>query len=166
MTISKKVRAYLAKNPDATARDIHAKFGASLPMAYRLVKENKDRRIQAAVEKLRSPTETDLDTPLEIGVNIDKIHSLLDSLPGVQSIDIREPRPVDNVNHPPHYTVGGIETIDFIEAKGLHNHYHLANAVKYISRAPYKKDYLEDIKKAAWYLQREIELQEKTSPIV
>jgi len=159
MTISKKVRAYLAKNPDATARDIHAKFGASLPMAYRLVKENKDRLAAKQEEK-------DLDSPLEIGVNIDKIHSLLDSLPGVQSIDIREPRPVDNVNHPPHYTVGGIETIDFIEAKGLHNHYHLANAVKYISRAPYKKDYLEDIKKAAWYLQREIELQEKTSPIV
>ena len=159
MTISKKVRAYLAKNPDATARDIHAKFGASLPMAYRLVKENKDRLAAKQEEK-------DLDSPLEIGVNIDKIHSLLDSLPGVQSIDIREPRPVDNVNHPPHYTVGGIGTIDFIEAKGLHNHYHLANAVKYISRAPYKKDYLEDIKKAAWYLQREIELQEKTSPIV
>ena len=159
MTISKKVRAYLAKTPDATARDIHAKFGASLPMAYRLVKENKDRLAAKQEEK-------DLDSPLEIGVNIDKIHSLLDSLPGVQSIDIREPRPVDNVNHPPHYTIGGIETIDFIEAKGLHNHYHLANAVKYISRAPYKKDYLEDIKKAAWYLQREIELQEKTSPIV
>jgi hypothetical protein len=160
MTISKKVRAYLAKNPDATARDIHAKFGASLPMAYRLVKENKTRRFTSEVIELPETS------PLEIGVNIDKIHSLLDSLPGVQSIDIREPRPVDNVNHPPHYTIGGIETIDFIEAKGLHNHYHLANAVKYISRAPYKKDYLEDIKKAAWYLQREIELQEKTSPIV
>jgi hypothetical protein len=159
MTISKKVRAYLAKNPDATARDIHAKFGASLPMAYRLVKENKTRRFTSEVIELPETS------PLEIGVNIDKIHSLLDSLPGVQSIDIREPRPVDNVNHPPHYTIGGIETIDFIEAKGLHNHYHLANAVKYISRAPYKKDYLEDIKKAAWYLQREIELQEKTSPI-
>jgi hypothetical protein len=156
MTISKKVRAYLAKNPDATAREIHAKFGASLPMAYRLVKENKDRLAAKQAEN-------DLDTPMEIGVNIDKIHSLLDSFPGVQSIDIREPRPVDNVNHPPHYTIGGIETIDFIEAKGLHNHYHLANAVKYISRAPYKKDYLEDIKKAAWYLQREIELQEKAS---
>ena len=156
MTISKKVRAYLAKNPSATARDIHAKFGASLPMAYRLVKENKDRLAAKQAEN-------DLDTPMEIGVNIDKIHSLLDSFPGVQSIDIREPRPVDNVNHPPHYTIGGIETIDFIEAKGLHNHYHLANAVKYISRAPYKKDYLEDIKKAAWYLQREIELQEKAS---
>lgn len=160
MTISKKVRAYLAKNPDATARDIHAKFGASLPMAYRLVKENKTRRFTSEVIELPETS------PLEIGVNIDKIHSLLDSLPGVQTIDIREPRPVDNVNHPPHYTIGGIETIDFIEAKGLHNHYHLANAVKYISRAPYKKDYLEDIKKAAWYLQREIELQEKTSPIV
>ena len=68
--------------------------------------------------------------------------------------------PVDAVNHPPHYKVGGIETIDFIEAKGLDNHYHLANAIKYISRAPYKNNYLEDVKKAAWYLQREIDRHE------
>lgn len=39
----------------------------------------------------------------------------------------------DMVNHPEHYTDGGIETIDFIEAKKLP--YHLGNAVKYISRA-------------------------------
>lgn len=63
---------------------------------------------------------------------------------------------VDNVNRPAHYTEGGIETIDFIEAKGLS--YHLGNAVKYISRAG-KKDkgtYVEDLKKAEWYIQREI----------
>ena len=39
----------------------------------------------------------------------------------------------DIVNHPDYYTDGGIETIDFIEAKELP--YHLGNAVKYISRA-------------------------------
>jgi DNA topoisomerase IA len=51
------------------------------------------------------------------------------------------------VNSPAHYTVGGIETIDFIEAKDLS--YHLGNAVKYISRAPHKGRQIEDLKKAA-----------------
>ena len=58
----------------------------------------------------------------------------------------------DLVNHPPHYTAGGVETIDFIEAKGLN--YHLGNAVKYISRARLKGDPLGDAKKAIWYLER------------
>lgn len=43
----------------------------------------------------------------------------------------------DLVNHPEHYTDGGIETIDFIEAKELN--FHLGNAVKYISRAGKKR---------------------------
>lgn len=58
----------------------------------------------------------------------------------------------DLINHPPHYTAGGIETIDFIEAKGLN--YHLGNAVKYITRARLKGDPVSDIKKAVWYLER------------
>jgi hypothetical protein len=61
----------------------------------------------------------------------------------------------DAVNHPEHYTAGGIETIDFIEAKGLG--YHLGNVVKYITRADHKGDRLENLKKAQWYLNREIE---------
>ena len=62
----------------------------------------------------------------------------------------------DMVNNPSHYTDGGIETIDFIEAKKLP--YHLGNAVKYISRAG-KKDpekTVEDLKKAVWYINRYI----------
>jgi hypothetical protein len=60
----------------------------------------------------------------------------------------------DNVNHPAHYKVGGIETIDFIEAKGLG--YHLGNVVKYIARADTKGNREEDLLKARWYLNREI----------
>ena len=60
----------------------------------------------------------------------------------------------DNVNHPPHYKAGGIETIDFIEAKSLN--YNLGNVVKYITRADLKGNKLEDLKKAQWYLAREI----------
>ena len=65
----------------------------------------------------------------------------------------------ENVNHPAHY--GGAdnpyEAIKVIEAWGLG--FCLGNAVKYISRAG-KKDpakETEDLEKAVWYLQREIE---------
>lgn len=65
----------------------------------------------------------------------------------------------DLVNSPPHYTNGGIETIDFIEAKDLN--YRLGNVIKYVSRAEKKGEPLQDLKKALWYLQRDIELREK-----
>lgn len=64
------------------------------------------------------------------------------------------------VNHPQHY--GGnttYETIKVIDAWGLG--FSLGNAVKYISRAGKKGDALEDLKKAAWYLQHAIEQREK-----
>lgn len=60
----------------------------------------------------------------------------------------------DPVNSPPHYRTGGVETIDFIEAKDLN--YRLGNVIKYVSRAGKKGDPIQDLEKAAWYLQREI----------
>jgi hypothetical protein len=68
---------------------------------------------------------------------------------------LRVVKPVaDNVNHPSHYKTGGIETIDFIEAKKLD--YHLGNVVKYITRSDLKGNKLEDLQKAQWYLNRAI----------
>ena len=63
----------------------------------------------------------------------------------------------DPVAHPQHYTFGGIEVIDAIEAWSLG--FHLGNVVKYVARAAHKGNYLEDLRKARWYLQREIERQ-------
>lgn len=60
----------------------------------------------------------------------------------------------DMINRPPHYTKGGIEVIDFIESKGLG--YNLGNVVKYVSRVDDKDDPLENLRKAEWYLKREI----------
>ena len=66
----------------------------------------------------------------------------------------------DVVNHPSHYTDGKIEVIDFIEDKGLN--FHRGNAVKYIARAGKKNTAkeVEDLKKAVWYLNREIQRME------
>lgn len=70
------------------------------------------------------------------------------------TISVAKNPQADLVNHPPHYKVGGIETIDFIEAKKLN--YNLGNVVKYITRADHKGNRKEDLEKAMWYLKREI----------
>lgn len=64
------------------------------------------------------------------------------------------------VNHPSYYKTGGIEAIDVIEAWNLD--FCLGNTVKYIARCGKKSDkVVEDLKKAAWYLSREIERMER-----
>jgi len=65
----------------------------------------------------------------------------------------------DMVNEPPHYKVGGIEAIDYIQAKLTSEEfsgYCKGNALKYISRANYKKDANEDLRKAIWFLERAV----------
>ena len=61
----------------------------------------------------------------------------------------------DMVNHPPHYKThpSGVECIQITE----HMNFNLGNAVKYIWRAAEKGKQIEDLKKAAWYINREIE---------
>lgn len=64
---------------------------------------------------------------------------------------------MSNVTHPTHYNSGKIEVIEAIEDWGLG--FHRGNAVKYIARAGRKdpEKEIEDLQKADWYLQREIE---------
>jgi hypothetical protein len=60
----------------------------------------------------------------------------------------------DNVNHPKHYTQhpSGVECIEITE----HMNFCLGNAVKYIWRASLKGKEVEDLRKARWYIDREI----------
>lgn len=64
----------------------------------------------------------------------------------------------DPVNRPKHYNghPSGVECIQIIEHMG----FCLGNAIKYIWRADLKRDALEDLKKARWYLDREISSRE------
>jgi hypothetical protein len=68
---------------------------------------------------------------------------------------------VSNVDHPTHYNQGKIEVIDAIEDWGLG--FNDGNVVKYVSRSRHKGKPLEDLKKAKWYLEREIKRIEKES---
>ncbi len=65
----------------------------------------------------------------------------------------------ENVNHPAHYNVGAIEVIDIIENQGWGLGFNRGNSLKYILRAGHKdkNKEIEDLKKAMWYLNREIE---------
>jgi hypothetical protein len=64
----------------------------------------------------------------------------------------------DLVNHPPHYTAhpSGVECIQITETMN----FCLGNAIKYIWRADLKHDAIEDLKKAVWYVNREIKRRE------
>lgn len=61
----------------------------------------------------------------------------------------------DIINNPSHYKGNGMEAIDVIEGFGLG--FRLGNAVKYILRAGRKDNRVQDLQKAIWYIQREIE---------
>ena len=69
----------------------------------------------------------------------------------------------DNVDHPKHYNdhPSGVECIQITEHMG----FNLGNAVKYIWRADLKGNTIEDLKKAAWYIGREIEKIEKDNDL-
>ena len=65
----------------------------------------------------------------------------------------------DKVNHPRHYTQhpSGVECIQVTEHMG----FCLGNAMKYIWRADLKHNAIEDLKKAVWYIEREIARRSK-----
>jgi hypothetical protein len=66
---------------------------------------------------------------------------------------------LSNVDHPPHYNQhgSGVECIDVVEWMT----FNLGNVIKYVWRADHKGQETEDLQKALWYLQREIDRREK-----
>ena len=95
--------------------------------------------------------------------------SALDNLPTSPTSDLAKrgtlhpPAEQEEVDHPAHY--GGAENpyevIKVIEAWGLQNNFYRATLLKYIGRAGKKGDLLTDLRKARWYLDREIAKLEK-----
>lgn len=72
---------------------------------------------------------------------------------------VEKKRQPDIVNNPPHYTSGGIETLDYIKAKLTPDGYEgylQGNILKYLSRYRHKNG-AEDLKKAIFYTERLIE---------
>lgn len=121
-----KVRNYMAQNPSATYKQVAEALGLPVKTVYGAAYKYIPKKTKAKA-KVSKPKPT---TP-----------------------PVSQLKP-DLVNHPPHYTSGGIETIDFIEAKKLN--YNLGNVVKYITRSSLKGAKQQDLEKAMWYLRREL----------
>lgn len=68
--------------------------------------------------------------------------------------DLPEPIKVDLVNSPPHYKGNKFEVIDIIDDFGLS--FNTGNAIKYILRADKKGNQKQDLLKAIWYLEHEL----------
>lgn len=78
-------------------------------------------------------------------------------------------RPDDPINHPPHYNVGAVESIDIIEQTVAHAPLSVLSGLqwqvlKYLLRLWHKGNPLEDARKARWYLDRLIQKLEQTQP--
>jgi prolyl-tRNA editing enzyme YbaK/EbsC (Cys-tRNA(Pro) deacylase) len=157
MSKAEKVRAYQAQHPTATTAQVAKATGADIGYIYAI--RHKDKGSAAKTPKVpkqlkwRHVTVAPMDEALEGIARLEAATRLAEA----QHITMIEP-PADNVNHPSHYKVGGIETIDFIEAKLTPEEfrgYLRGNMLKYLSRAGSKGNYEEDMLKARWYLNRE-----------
>jgi len=148
------VREYMNANPDATIDEIAKKCKVTKQYVYQVRSDERKKAIKrhinthgdslSAIYKISKLKE-------RLGKPKLRMQASFDREP--PTIMMEEPK-ADPVNHPSHYKTGGIETIDFIEAKELG--YHLGNVIKYVTRAKHKGNELEDLKKAQWYLERAI----------
>ena len=156
LTKTAKVLAYVKNNPNAKAIEVAKAIGVTPNSVYQII--HKSKKVAQSKPSTNVPNgQMSLalfsDPPKRGRPNKNKIVTPKEM---IQSVVDRYNKSVekDNVNHPAHYKVGGIETIDFIEAKSLN--YNLGNVVKYLTRADHKGNKLEDLKKAQWYLNREV----------
>ena len=156
-TDARRIRAYMKKHPAAKPKDVAQALSVNIANVYYVRKTMRDKDV-VDLSEAGSPL-----AKYAVPVNPRLIPSSSEDtsprpkarmLRGEDIYNISKGKGVDLVNHPPHYTTGGIETIDFIEAKKLN--YNLGNVVKYITRADHKGNRSEDLKKAKWYLEREI----------
>jgi hypothetical protein len=154
MNKSQQIRDYAAANPTAKAKEIGTALGFKPAYVHAVLWANKRNPVVAKTEPKKIRPTPKKWANLNPQIEVDKYHAKLKNVaPYVpMQIDMHESDPV---NHPAHYKVGGIETIDFIEAKRLN--YNMGNAVKYITRADHKGSRKQDLEKAIWYLKRELE---------
>ena len=179
-----KVREFILMNPDMSAKFIADKFSVPLQTVYNLRYHLKKKLAEKGQELKRSANTDEQVTQVKVTrieqllnewsnapVEIvppktpqQHVKDILDNWQPPKTItpvtapilesewkNIVQPDPV---NHPAHYTHGGIETIDFIQAKLTPEEfrgYLKGNILKYGSRLGHKENDMQDAGKLAWY---------------
>jgi hypothetical protein len=149
LTKATKVLRYIRSHPKALASEVAKAVGVSINTVYQTTYNAKKKAKSLPMTALAPVNKV----PPQRGRPSKKNQMNFTEICAGQVRLVKE-LTTDNVNSPAHYKAGGIETIDFIEAKELG--YNLGNVIKYVSRADYKGNKVEDLKKARWYLCREI----------
>jgi hypothetical protein len=159
---SAKAINLVAKNFNLTAKEISTEIGVKMDSAHNLLYNARKKLRLFKVGRGKRATWKQ-KARMQGNVSVEALTTNKSIAEQIRAYKVGEGKAeqriievhhTDMVNHPPHYTAGGIETIDFIEAKSLG--YNLGNVVKYITRADHKGDKHEDLCKARWYLNREI----------
>ena len=178
-SMTDKIRKHIIKHPDHTAQQVADAVGTTSSYVHTVMWKTKKKAESLKTtpvkddHKLVQVFTADTPTGQSITMQADEVTDLTEEQKARLIENLGKPRMrmatraekitkpglyevpmADNVNHPAHYKVGGIETIDFIEAKGLN--YNIGNVVKYLTRADHKGNRREDLAKARWYLNREI----------
>lgn len=182
LTMLEQAYIYHRRHPKEDLKVVAAKFGVNASSIYTKKATHKKRTLDECIQFFRDNREQNLARQDAIAKALKvkeemvaegtfrRKHSPKQKKKVDVEVKVTTPKWVHNsvstsaapvkedvVNHPSHYKQGGIETIDFIEAKQLT--YNLGNVVKYITRAGIKNKatHIEDLEKAAWYLSREIQ---------
>jgi hypothetical protein len=147
-----KIRAYIKLNPNAKPSTVAAYLGIPASVVYSTAW--RDKKL-GAPKRRYTKKKQEWNTVAVVSSN-----APFDSASIPLPITMAEPKveapntEVDMVNSPPHYKVGGIEVIDFIQAKLTTEEfrgYLQGNVLKYSSRVGYKGDASEDLAKLVWY---------------
>ena len=137
--VSKRIRAYIKQHPTARPAHVAKELGVSPQAVYSVRYEENKKKNQVKKAK-----------PVWVSRAFTSNSSIVEKL----DAGVNGTSAVDMVNHPPHYKVGGIETIQFIKAKLSKEEYvgYLrGNVLKYASRLGAKSNAPEDAGKMAWY---------------
>ena len=150
ITQAQRIRDYFTKNPGKTVPEVAKAMGIKYQIVY-MAKRDMDKKLSELAYQIgKGKTPKQEWRTVHVATSNNSIEAAIaKELP----VTMEEPK-ADPVNHPAHYKYGGIETIDFIEAKELN--YNMGNAVKYITRADHKGNRKQDLEKAIWYLKREL----------
>jgi hypothetical protein len=151
-SMAHKVRAFLKLHPKAKAATVAKDLGIQPSVVHSTMWRDKKF---GAPKRRYTKKKQEWNTVAVVSSN-----APFDSVSIPLPITMEEPKieatkiEVDMVNSPPHYKVGGIEVIDFIQAKLTTEEfrgYLQGNVLKYSSRVGYKGDASEDLAKLVWY---------------
>lgn len=166
-TKAQQIREYVAAHPNDTPKQVAEAMGVNRQYVYTVIykvkakasvkkgkKLGRPRKVTEASENLNRLVDEYRNSKAKKDGDWKQLGLFSSDVSALKGVAPYKPLKADPVNHPAHYKVGGIETIDFIEAKKLN--YNIGNVVKYLTRADHKGNRKQDLEKAQWYLTREI----------